>query len=191
MPRRFSEFDGDDHSDDGADGDIHPDGDHHIDHHQHDTRPTMTLEEFREATAMVEHQQQQDHHHHHHHHHRDDDGGQNKRKKAVELSKATTVQAFGEDEGLGDDFRKSAWKEPSVEKAKESLSENMFRAGKAHLWKTGIEEINENGTGIGAYFMLVKSFVSSSKKACNFSIIAISASIALLFGQCDAHCLSS
>ena len=35
-------------------------------------------------------------------------------------------------------------------------------------------------------------YVSSSKKACNFSIVAIFlASIALLFGQCDAHCLSS
>ena len=33
--------------------------------------------------------------------------------------------------------------------------------------------------------------VSSSKKACSISITAISASIALLFGQCDAPCLSS
>ena len=33
--------------------------------------------------------------------------------------------------------------------------------------------------------------VSATKKACNSSIMAISASIVLLFGQCDAHCLSS
>ena len=37
-----------------------------------------------------------------------------------------------------------------------------------------------------------EGYVSSSKKACKFSIIlAISASIALLCGQCDAHRLSS
>ena len=33
--------------------------------------------------------------------------------------------------------------------------------------------------------------VGSSKQACNFSITVISASIALLFVQCDARCLSS
>jgi len=33
--------------------------------------------------------------------------------------------------------------------------------------------------------------VGSSRKACNFSITAISTPIALLFGQYDVHCLSS
>ena len=35
--------------------------------------------------------------------------------------------------------------------------------------------------------MMLVAAVSSSKRACNFFIVAIFASIALLFGQCDAH----
>ena len=37
----------------------------------------------------------------------------------------------------------------------------------------------------------VKLIVRASKQACNLSIMAMSASIALLFGQCDAHRLST
>ena len=42
------------------------------------------------------------------------------------------------------------------------------------------------------YAMYALNGVSLSKKTCNFSIVVIFASsIALLFGQCDVHCLSS
>ena len=57
-----------------------------------------------------------------------------------------------------------------LEPVEEGKSTLRFLAG-SHLWGG-----------------LVK--VGSSQIACNLSIVAISASIALHFGQCDAHCLS-
>ena len=53
--------------------------------------------------------------------------------------------------------------------------------------------VNRASVGVNTAAATRKVFkdVSSTKQACNSSIMAISASIALLCGQCDAHRLTS
>ena len=53
----------------------------------------------------------------------------------------------------------------------------------------GFRDFDSPGEVLYVFFTCLS--VSATKKACNSSIMAISASIGLLFGQCDAHCLSS
>ena len=154
-------FHGDsDSEDDGPVGDINPDGDDHDDDiHRHHGRHNHG-------------QHEKKHGHHHHHHHREG-GRKGEKTKLAVVQKASTVHHFGEDEGLGEDFRDTAWKEPSKELALKFLAERRFgKAGKdnvikkASIWGTGIEDLNVMGTGVGGYFLLVKAwtkmmFVSS------------------------------
>lgn len=144
-------FDGDDYAnEDVPAGDIDPKGDHHSEeqghhHHRHQNR----------------------HRHQHHHRKNDKDQESGAQKKKINLvSKQSTVRALGSDEQLGDNFRDTPWQKPDRKLAWIRWKEHMFHDGKGSIWGVTVDEINELGTGIGAYFMLLKSFTKMMLISC-------------------------
>jgi hypothetical protein len=78
-------------------------------------------------------------------------------QKSAQVHPHKTLAHFGEDEGLGEDFRSTPWVEPSKKKALSNNRSKLFQEGKANVWGTTIADLNDMGTGIGAYFMILAS----------------------------------
>ena len=60
------------------------------------------------------------------------------------------------DDGLGEDWRLSGWRPPSLPVAEARYAAALFHAGKFRMSEVGVAEMGQMGVGVGLYFSLVE-----------------------------------